>query len=386
MYKYVLRNSLYLDDELQDYFNEMSKKGWRLDFVSYYYRFVKDEHVYKYQIDYTPISSEYQDILKKMGYHEVRNSFDDFRVLENENVDAPDLNTEFVFDKNNKMKQFKKIHYFIYPILAYFLFWLGKIFIKDIVEIGKPVLYYEGFGSLLMGIVFIILSFVLLFVTILNFSILYALKNDKDLKSLKKLNSIKDHLSILFYILLLISGVFYLLKSFITLDLKVIVYLLLTCIIGVVLSRIIKNNKYNSAIAAFVAIAICGLIFPQVQMDDSLFESSTVKTKITNYKKDIKDTTCTYPQLDVLIKKDKYKDEIFKYIIIKTEHDTRDNQNFEKAVNTKSNVSWDSNKTQYVHYEKAIQSFNKKGNTYDNGTYVIKILKNRIITKYKENK
>ena len=383
MYKYVLRNSLYLDDELQDYFNEMSKKGWRLDFVSYYYRFVKDEHVYKYQIDYTPISSEYQDILKGMGYHEVRNSFDDFRVLENENVDAPDLNTEFVFDKNNKMKQFKKIRYFIYPILAYFLFWLGKIFIKDIVEIGKPVLYYEGFGSLLMGIVFIILSFVLLFVTILNFSILYALKNDKDLKSLKKLNSIKDHLSILFYILLLISGVFYLLKSFITLDLKVIVYLLLTCIIGVVLSRIIKNNKYNSAIAAFVAIAICGLIFPQVQMDDSLFESSTVKTKITNYEKDIKDTTCTYPQLDVLIKKDKYKDEIFKYIIIKTEHDTRDNQNFEKAVNTKSNVSWDSNKTQYVHYEQAIQSFNKKGNTYDNGTYVIKVLKNRIITRYK---
>lgn len=111
-----------------------------------------------------------------MGYHEVRNLFDDFRVLENENVDAPDLNTEFVFDKNNKMKQFKKIRYFIYPILAYFLFWLGKIFIKDIVEIGKPVLYYEGFGSLLMGIVFIVLSFVLLFVTILNFSILYALK------------------------------------------------------------------------------------------------------------------------------------------------------------------------------------------------------------------
>ena len=385
-YKDVLRNSLYLDEELQDYFNEMSKKGWRLDFVGYYYRFIKDEHVYKYQIDYTPISSEYQDILKEMGYHEVRNSFDDFRVLENENVDAPDLNTEFVFDKNNKMKQFKKIRYFIYPILAYFLFWLGKIFIKDIVEIGKPVLYYEGFGSLLMGIVFIVLSFVLLFVTILNFSILYALKNDKDLKSLKKLNSIKDHLSILFYILLLISGVFYLLKSFITLDLKVIVYLLLTCIIGVVLSRIIKNNKYNSAIAAFVAIAICGLIFPQVQMDDSLFESSTVKTKITNYEKDIKDTTCTYPQLDVLIKKDKYKDEIFKYIIIKTEHDTRDNQNFEKAVNIKSNVSWDSNKTQYVHYEKAIQSFNKKGNTYDNGTYVIKVLKNRIITKYKENR
>ena len=66
MYKYVLRNSLYLDDELQDYFNEMSKKGWRLDFVGYYYRFVKDEHVYKYQIDYTPVSSEYNEVLKEM--------------------------------------------------------------------------------------------------------------------------------------------------------------------------------------------------------------------------------------------------------------------------------------------------------------------------------
>ena len=41
-YKDVLRNSLYLDEELQDYFNEMSKNGWRLDFVGYYYRFIKD--------------------------------------------------------------------------------------------------------------------------------------------------------------------------------------------------------------------------------------------------------------------------------------------------------------------------------------------------------
>ena len=65
-HKYVLRNSLYLDEELQDYFNEMSKKGWRLDFIGYYYRFSKDEHVYKYQIDYTPVSSEYQELLKEM--------------------------------------------------------------------------------------------------------------------------------------------------------------------------------------------------------------------------------------------------------------------------------------------------------------------------------
>ena len=65
-HKYVLRNSLYLDEELQEYFNKMSKKGWRLDFIGYYYRFSHDEHVYKYQIDYTPSSSEYNEVLKEM--------------------------------------------------------------------------------------------------------------------------------------------------------------------------------------------------------------------------------------------------------------------------------------------------------------------------------
>ena len=130
-HKYVLRNSLYLDEELQEYFNKMSKKGWRLDFIGYYYRFSHDEHVYKYQIDYTPSSSEYNEVLKEIGYHDVENALPDFRVLENRNVDAPDLNTEFVFDKNNKIKQFKKMRYFVYPILACFLFWIGKLFLTD---------------------------------------------------------------------------------------------------------------------------------------------------------------------------------------------------------------------------------------------------------------
>ena len=382
-YKYVLRNSLYLDEELQDYFNEMSKNGWRLDFVGYYYRFIKDEHTYKYQIDYTPASNEYDDLLEEIGYHEVDNSFEGFKVLENENVEAPDLNTEFVFDKNNKINQFKKKRYLIYPILAIFLFWLGKLFIKDFIEIGEPAFYYEGLSSFGFGIVFIFLAVILLFITILNFSILYALKVDKDLNRLKKINKLKDNLTIIFSVITLISGIVYLCYSVFHFNLKFIVYMILVCIVGVFLSRFV-DSKYNSAIAAFVAIALCGLIFPanNMQNNESFFESWTVKTKITNYEKKVDYTTSDYPQLNVFIKKPQYKDEILKYVIIKTEHDTRDNLNYEKVVKTKSNISWDSNKTQYVHYEKAIQSFNKKGNTYDNGMYEIKVLKNRIITKY----
>ena len=124
-------------------------------------------------------------------------------------------------------------------------------------------------------------------------------------------------MSVIFYILLLVCSILYLLKSFIILDLKVIVYLLLTCVIGIVLSRIIKNNKYNSAIAAFVAISICGMIFPQVQTDDSLFESYTVKTQITIYEKKIKDTYCDYQQLDVSIKNHNIKIKFFNISLLK---------------------------------------------------------------------
>ena len=282
-YKYVLRNSLYLDEELQDYFNEMSKNGWRLDFVGYYYRFIKDEHTYKYQIDYTPASNEYDDLLEEIGYHEVDNSFEGFKVLENENVEAPDLNTEFVFDKNNKINHFKKKRYLIYPILAIFLFWLGKLFIKDFIEIGKPALYYEGLSSFGFGIVFIFLAVILLFITILNFSILYALKVDKDLNRLKKVNKLKDNLTIIFSVITLISGIVYLCYSVFHFNLKFIVYMILVCIVGVFLSRFV-DSKYNSAVAAFVAIALCGLIFPanNMQNNESFFESWTVKTKKTN--------------------------------------------------------------------------------------------------------
>mgnify|MGYP000348589829 CR=1 FL=1 len=44
------------------------------------------------------------------------------------------------------------------------------------------------------------------------------------------------------------------------------------------------------------------------------------------------------------------------------------------------------NSRDFMVYCFLVSKKDKKGNTYDNGTYVIKILKNRIITKYKENK
>ena len=57
-HKYVLRNSLYLDEELQDYFNEMSKKGWRLDFIGYYYRFSKSFIINNWKTNFKEINHQ----------------------------------------------------------------------------------------------------------------------------------------------------------------------------------------------------------------------------------------------------------------------------------------------------------------------------------------
>ena len=282
-YKDVLRNSLYLDEELQDYFNEMSKKGWRLDFVGYYYRFIKDEHVYKYQIDYTPISSEYQDILKEMGYHEVRNSFDDFRVLENENVDAPDLNTEFVFDKNNKMKQFKKIRYFIYPILAYFLFGIGKLLMIDFFEIGFPIVYYEGFTKYFIVLMIFTVAIGILLSSILNLSILYALKYDKSLRILKKLNGIKDYLifaiSIIYLIGIIVTSL---------LSANAFYMMFIPVIIIGILQKLSPTFNTKQMRYLFMAILTLSLFintnqsknqYETLEQIDDIYESETVKTK-----------------------------------------------------------------------------------------------------------
>lgn len=97
------------------------------------------------------------------------------------------------------------MRYFVYPILACFLFWIGKLFLTDFFEIGFPIVYYEGFTKYLILLMVFILAIGILLSSILNFSILYALKHDKDLKILKKLNGIKDYLIFIISIIYLID-------------------------------------------------------------------------------------------------------------------------------------------------------------------------------------
>lgn len=185
-YKYVLRNSLYLDEELQNYFNEMSKKGWRLDFVGYYYRFVRDDHQYKYQIDYTPLSDEYKQVLDDLGYKEIVSGFNDFRIYENDDVNSADLNTEFIFNKNNKIKQFRPKSNIFSLFVGIFILYLTKFFIRESLQIGMPYLYFYGFSSIVFPLFLLCLGLGMTFISFTNLMIIFALKNDKSIRILKK--------------------------------------------------------------------------------------------------------------------------------------------------------------------------------------------------------
>ena len=385
-HKYVLRNSLYLDEELQDYFNSMSKKGWRLDFIGYYYRFSKDEHVYKYQIDYTPVSKEYQELLKEMGYHKVKNALYDFRVLENEDEDAPDLNTEFIFDKNNKIKQFKKIRYFIYPILSYFLFGIGKLLMIDFFEIGFPIVYYEGFTKYFIVLMIFTVAIGILLSSILNLSILYALKYDKSLRILKKLNGIKDYLIFAISIIYLIGIIVTSLLSanaFYMMFIPVI-------IIGILQKLSPTFNTRQMRYLFSVILALSFFInanqsknqYETLEQIDDIYESETVKTKTIDYVKELKGQEIVYYERNITIKKDLYKKGIFKFIVILTDYETRENEAYIDFLNDDHTYQFDTNKIHYKKYDQAIKSFKKKGNTYTNKDYQIVVTKNKIKTTY----
>ena len=321
-----------------------------------------------------------------MGYHDVENALPDFRVLENRNVDAPDLNTEFVFDKNNKIKQFKKMRYFVYPILACFLFWIGKLFLTDFFEIGFPIVYYEGFTKYLILLMVFILAIGILLSSILNFSILYALKHDKDLKILKKLNEIKDYLIFIISIIYLIDII---LTSLLSANVFYMTFIPII-IIGILQKLSPKFNTKQMRYFFIAMLTLCLFIntnqnnqqYETYEKIDDLYESEAVKTKTTNCIKKVKDQEIIYYERNITIKKDLYKKGIFKFIVILTDYETRENEAYINFLNDDHTYKFDTNKIHYKKYDQAIKSFKKKGNTYTNKDYQIVVTKNKIKTTY----
>ena len=77
-----------------------------------------------------------------------------------------------------------------------------------------------------------------------------------------------------------------------------------------------------------------------------------------------------------------YKKGIFKFIVILTDYETRENEAYIDFLNDDHTYQFDTNKIHYKKYDQAIKSFKKKGNTYTNKDYQIVVTKNKIKTTY----
>lgn len=387
-YKYVLRNSLYLDEELQNYFNEMSKKGWRLDFVGYYYRFVRDDHQYKYQIDYTPLSDEYKQVLDDLGYKEIVSGFNDFRIYENDDVNSADLNTEFIFNKNNKIKQFRPKSNIFSLFVGIFILYLTKFFISESLQIGMPYLYFHGFSSIVFPLFLLCLGLGMTFVSLTNLMIVFALKKDKSIRILKKINMLKDYIIMIAAILFLTYCIYYIMNYG-------IVKFLLSCgpivLIMMILQKVFpKANdeklRYFWAIILGLSFLFTSQIFPFEEDNSSHDEGYVINENVIS--KDsyhtiiINEMDVNYVQKDVKIKKSQYKDKIFQYIIILTDYETQKNIEYEDFLKNDDIYTFEETGIQYRSYKKALAQFKKDGNYYINERYVIKVTNQTIQTRY----
>ena len=93
-YKYTfLKNRLFYDEILIPYLDRMSKKGWNLVSVNSFFKFEKSSQVYKYQVDYNPLTDDYLETLDHLGYEHVC-CMQDMHIYRNVNLDAEDLSSD----------------------------------------------------------------------------------------------------------------------------------------------------------------------------------------------------------------------------------------------------------------------------------------------------
>ena len=106
-YKYTfLKNRLFYDEILIPYLDKMSKKGWNLVSVNSFFKFEKSSQVYKYQVDYNPLTDDYLETLDHLGYEHVC-CMQDMHIYRNVNLDAEDLSSDEDVLCEAKLKMFK---------------------------------------------------------------------------------------------------------------------------------------------------------------------------------------------------------------------------------------------------------------------------------------
>ena len=168
----------------------------------------------------------------------------------------------------------------------------------DFFEIGFPMVYYEGFTKYFIVLMIFTVAIGILLSSILNLSILYALKYDKSLRILKKLNGIKDYLifaiSIIYLIGIIVTSL---------LSANAFYMMFIPVIIIGILQKLSPTFNTKQMRYLFMAILTLSLFintnqsknqYETLEQIDDIYESETVKTKTIDYVKELKGQEIVY--------------------------------------------------------------------------------------------
>ena len=111
--------------------------------VNSFFKFEKSSQVYKYQVDYNPLTDDYLETLDHLGYEHVC-CMQDMHIYRNVNLNAEDLSSDEDVLCEAKLKMFKPWAIAMCHSCGYDLLWRHKVSFLG--------LYRFSWGSLLLNL------------------------------------------------------------------------------------------------------------------------------------------------------------------------------------------------------------------------------------------
>lgn len=263
-YKYVSNNNnLVFEEDWMNFLNDMLSQGYKLRKTGMYrFQFEPCHHPLKYQIDYTPLSHEYLEVTKELGYEYI-DSYYDTHIYCTSDMNATDLQSDEQTLKNTLLKKYSLKFFFILLLLTVF-FGICSISIFRTFLISDIGYFYTNFNLFLLGIAGVLITIMFIILECAWLKARQKIKYNKpfELQSpfFRKAICI---FCITFCIICLIALIYilYITSAFTTGTLSIILGLILIFIYRIVLSRIshFKSVEARRVIIILVMIFVfCG--------------------------------------------------------------------------------------------------------------------------------
>jgi len=150
-----IKNRYKYDEECIQFLEDMSYDGWKLHHIGLlFFSFVSCSKHLKYQIDYTDIDEEYNEVIESLGYTYITHwNFRNIYVSENKN--AVDLQTDNEVYKQSLLQFYTRNSKLCFIILGIILLLIAGVIAYSIFT--TPYSFYRSFNEMLISITIFLL-------------------------------------------------------------------------------------------------------------------------------------------------------------------------------------------------------------------------------------